>query len=232
MHGSKRLPTEVMRGREPAKPVNERKNMITTANQKPRTNKIITTVFIAVATLVVGLVIGASGAENGTKVYNTNTMPGALTNQMSSLSANLNMGGTNAWNPFQTIQNMQAQMDQSFNRMFEQFQMNPQFRDFKNNPGYSLSLNVRDMKKCYQVRAFLPDAKASNIHVNLKNGRTLEVEVNSRQTKSSLEKNETSQVAEWGQYEQVVQLPSPVKADQMKVKHDGHELIITLPKTA
>ena len=77
---------------------------------------------------------------------------------------------------------------------------------------------------------YLPDAKASDVHVTLDNGQTLKVEVNRKQSNASNQKNQTSQVAEWGQYEQVIQLPGPVKADQMKVKHEGHELIITIPK--
>jgi hypothetical protein len=30
----------------------------------------------------------------------------------------------------------------------------------------------------------------------------------------------------------MVQLPTPVKADQMKIQREGHELIITIPKAA
>lgn len=39
-------------------------------------------------------------------------------------------------------------------------------------------------------------------------------------------------VYEYRQYEQVVQLPGPVKADQMKVERKNHELFITLPKAS
>jgi len=125
---------------------------------------------------------------------------------------------------------MQAQMDREFNEMFQQFRTQPQFNTLQVNPNYSLSLNVRDLKDRYEVRAFLPDAKASDVHVTLENGQTLKVEVNNNQTNASNQTNQTSQVTEWGQYEQVIQLPSPGKTDQMNVKHEGHELIVTIPK--
>lgn len=139
---------------------------------------------------------------------------------------------SNQWNPFQEIQRMQAQMDQSFNDMFEQFRMQPQFNFQPLNSNYSSSINVEDLKDRYVVRAYLPDAKASDVHVTLNDGRTLKVEVNSRQSEKSSQTNSMSQVSEWGQYEQTVQLPTPVKPNQMTVKHDGHDLIITIPKAS
>ncbi|HEV2453819.1 MAG TPA: Hsp20 family protein [Verrucomicrobiae bacterium] len=138
--------------------------------------------------------------------------------------------GANPWDPFQEIQRMQSQMDQSFNQMFDQFRMQPQFDFLQANPNYSTSINVQNLKDCYLVHAFLPDAKTSDVHVTLNNGQTLTVEVNSRQGEKSNQTNAVSQASEWGQYEQTVQLPTPVKQNQMTVKHEGHDLIITIPK--
>lgn len=39
-----------------------------------------------------------------------------------------------------------------------------------------------------------------------------------------------TRISELGQDEEVVQLPSPVKANQMKMTRNGHELIITVPR--
>jgi len=138
--------------------------------------------------------------------------------------------GANPWNPFQEIQRMQSQMDQSFNQMFEQFRTQPQFDFLQANPSYSTSVNVEDLKDRYVVHAFLPDAKTSDVHVTLNNGQTLTIEVNRRQSENQT--NSVSQVSEWGQYEQTVQLPTPVKQNQMTVKHEGHDLIVTIPKAS
>jgi HSP20 family molecular chaperone IbpA len=140
--------------------------------------------------------------------------------------------GANPWDPFQEIQRMQSQMDQSFNQMFEQFRMQPQFDFLQANPSYSTSVNVEDLKGRYVVRAFLPDAKTSDVHVTLHNGQTLTVEVNNRQSEKSNQTNAISQASQWGHYEQTVQLPTPVKQNQMTVKHDGDDLIITIPKAS
>ena|SRR5271157_3018046 len=85
--------------------------------------------------------------------------------------SNLKTGGMETWNPFQEMRDMQAQIDQSFDQMFEWFRTNPQFSGFKDYPGCSLSLDVRNLKISYEIQADLPDAKASDVHVSVKTGR-------------------------------------------------------------
>lgn len=189
------------------------------------------TVIIGVAALIIGVVIGVAGAQFRTKTLGASKTLVADTNQpASALFGGQNLISPGPWDPFQEIQKMQSQMDQDFNEMFQQFRIQPQFNAFQGNPNCSLSLNMQDLKDRYEVRAYLPDAKASDVHVTVDNGQTLKVEVKSQQSNSSNQTNQTSQVAEWGQYQQVIQLPTPVKGEQMKVKHEGHELIITIPK--
>ena len=102
---------------------------------------------------------------------------------------------------------MQAQIDQSIDQMYEQFRSDPQLNGFKDFPGYSLSLDVRDLKDSYEIQADLPDAKASDVHVSVENGQTLNVEVNRKQTRTSDQKNAATSVIELGQYEQAIQFP-------------------------
>lgn len=186
-------------------------------------------VIIGLVAFAVGVLIGVAG----TKIGRTEQSPGKTvnTNQISLTGTGVPdlFADSNQWDPFEEIQRMQAQMDQSFNEMFEQFRMQPQFNLLPANPNYSTSIHVEDLKDRYVVRAFLPDAKASDVHVTLNNERTLKVEVNSRQVQQT---NAVSQVSQWGQYEQTVQLPTPVNQNQMTVKHDGHDLIITIPKAS
>jgi HSP20 family molecular chaperone IbpA len=151
---------------------------------------------------------------------------------LSTTAGGLKPGGPMALNPFQQIRDMQAQMARSFDQMFQQFGASPQFNSFTINPGSSLALDVQDLKNSYEVQAYVPDAKSSDVHVSLKNGRTLDVQVSHQQTQTTGGKNAATSVAEWGQYDQEVQLPTPVKGGQMKIKREGHELIIIIPKTA
>lgn len=203
------------------------------SNKTIRTNKTSLTVGIGTITLAIGLVIGVTVAE-ASGSSGSKSASGASSSTQAQSGSNSQPGSLDQWNPFQQIRNMQARMDRMFNQMNRQFQSEPGFSGFPNNPGYSLSLDVRDMKDHYEVHAYLPDAKASSVHVTLKNDQTLKVEVDSQHTTKSSNgsgnTNSFTNVADWGQYEQTVQLPTPVKAGQMKIKRHGHELIINIPK--
>lgn len=190
-------------------------------------------VVIGVVALAVGVAIGVAGMEIGRKSQGPGKTPDGNQISVASVGVPNFFADSNQWDPFQEIQRMQAQMDQSFNEMFDQFRSQPQFNLLAGNPNYSSSLNVQDLKDRYVVRAFLPDAKTADVHVTLSNdGQTLKVEVNSQQSEKNTQTNAVSQVSEWGQYEQVVQLPTPGKQNQMTVKKDGHDLIITVPKAS
>jgi HSP20 family molecular chaperone IbpA len=207
-------------------------NSTTNISNKPsHTNKTINTVIIGCVTLLIGLVLGAAAAETGSM---PSLAPKAHPPSQASATtpSNLKAGGPDTWNPFQDMRNMQAQIDQSFDKMMERFHTDPQFSGLKDYPGYSLSLDVRDLKDRYEVQADLPDAKASDVHVNLKNGQTLNVEVSRKTAETSDQKNAGTSLLELSQYDQTIQLPTPVKADQMKIQREGHELIITIPKAA
>ena len=212
-------------------------NATTTTNaggsRPARTNKTTLTVIVGFLTLILGMAIGAAAAETGTGLLRLSQKTSPATNQtLSAAAGGLNPGGTAELNPFQQIRDMQAQMAKSFDRMFQQFGASPQFNSFTINPGSSLALDVQNLKNRYEIQAYVPDAKSSDVHVSLKDGRTLDVQVSHQQTQTTGGKNAASSVAEWGQYDQEVQLPTPVKAGQMKIKREGHELIITIPKTA
>ena len=200
---------------------------------KTPTNKRTTTIIVGVITLGLGLVIGMASAGTG-KGMSRDRGNSSTTNQLSSSSNARQSPSLDAWNPFQEMRSMQAQMDRLFNQMNEQ--MNRQFqgaaslRGFTDIPGYSLSLDVRDLKDRYEVHAYLPDARKPDVHVTLGDDNVLKVEVKGGHTQNSSTTNLVSNVVEFGEYSQEVQLPTPVKADQMKVTRNGHELIITIPK--
>ena len=186
-------------------------------------SKIVITAIIALA---VGVAVGVGAAEHETgpaKNGNTPGNPGS-----SATLANANAAGQVS-DPFQQIRDMQMQMDKMFSQMSAEFRLEPQFQNVVENPAYSLSLNVEDLKDRFVVRAFLPDTKLSDANVKL-NNRTLTVDVSNQQTETSGKQGPVTNVAEWGQYEQTIQLPAPVKAGQMKITRQDHELVITVPK--
>jgi HSP20 family molecular chaperone IbpA len=135
-----------------------------------------------------------------------------------------------AWNPFQEIRDMQLRVDRMFEDMSTQFRHEPRLSLFPDTPGYSLSLKVQDLKDRYEVRAYLPNAKAADVKVSLLDKRTLKVEITNQTTSGSNEQKGSERVTEWGQYAQTIELPAPVKSEQMRIDQPTHELIVTLPK--
>ncbi|MEI8289987.1 MAG: Hsp20 family protein [Verrucomicrobiota bacterium] len=138
-------------------------------------------------------------------------------------------GANDAWDPFREMRDLQAEMDKMFQRSISRFQLSPMMDPFKNDTGYSLSLDVRELKDRYEVRAYLPDAKATDANVKLE-GNRLQVEVTNRPTASRQNTNSLVQTGEWGRYTQVVELAGKLNSTQMKVEHKNHELVITIPK--
>jgi len=135
----------------------------------------------------------------------------------------------NAWDPLQQISAIQAEINQIFQRSFAQFRANAAPGAIEAKPGYSLSMDVRDLKDRYQVRAFLPDTKASDVKVKL-DGDQLKVDVANQTSEKQVTENSETAMNEWGHYEEVVRLAGPLKDNQMKVQRMEHELIISVPK--
>jgi len=138
-------------------------------------------------------------------------------------------GADDAWDPFREMRDLQAEMDKMFQRSISRFQLSPLMDPFKNDTGYSLSLDVRELKDRYEVRAYLPDAKATDANVKLE-GNRLQVEVTNRPMASRQDTNSIVRTDEWGRYTQVVELAGTLNSSQMKVEHKNHELLITVPK--
>ncbi|HUC85347.1 MAG TPA: Hsp20/alpha crystallin family protein, partial [Candidatus Acidoferrales bacterium] len=163
------------------------------------------TVITGLIALGVGAAIGVGAEEHQAKAGKSAS---ASSGQPPSTVASNQGEAAATWDPFQQIRDMQMQMDKLLSQMSAQFRSEPQFSSLAENPAYSLSLNVEDLKDRYIVHAFLPDAKASDVNVKLDN-QTLKVEANNQQSQTSEKKDQASRVAEWGQYEQEIQLPTP-----------------------
>ena len=187
--------------------------------------------------LAIGAAIGVAGMKLRAGTPETIRPANMATNQTLVPILQSPAVASGEWDPAKEIQDMQmqmdkmqVQMDKTFDQMAMQFRNEPWFSGLPENPGYSLSFNVQDLKNRYVIRAFLPDTKVSDVNVKLENKQTLQVSVSNQESQTTNEKNIASNVSEWGQYEQLIQLPSPVKADDMKVVRHEHELLITLPK--
>ena len=140
--------------------------------------------------------------------------------------------GSAEWNPLQDIRDMQLNMDRMFDEMTTHFGQQPRQSALADSPSYSLSLRLKDVNDHYEVRARLPDAKASDVKVSLVDSRTLKVDVSDRsnETANTTGSNAGSDITEWNHYEEIIELPGPAKSEQMKVDRANRELLVTLPK--
>jgi len=205
-------------------------NAVKTTVSKPMVMGLVT------LTLVLGIVIGVAVE----KLVKRSSMP-AQAAPAADVAKPLTGGATpplapdpftndpfDSWDPFREMRSLQAEMDEMFRRSITRFRQSPRMNIFADDAGYSLSLDVRELKDRYEVRAFLPDARAADAKVKLE-GNRLEVEVTHRQTAKG-NKSAPDTVPEWGRYLQSVELAGNLKSDQMKVERKEHELLITIPK--
>ena len=192
---------------------------------------------IGLITLILGILLGVAAEKYaGRRSVSTRSTQAAYAAKSSvgktvpGLPADpLDNNAFDSWDPFREMRDLRADMDEMFRRSIARFRVNPQVNFFNDDSGYSLSLDLRELKDRYEVRAHLPDAKTSETNVKLE-GNRLEVEVTHRQTGNQPGRNATAAVAEYGRYTQAVELAGALKSDQMKVEHNNDELLITVPK--
>ncbi|MGA2245765.1 MAG: Hsp20 family protein [Verrucomicrobiota bacterium] len=199
-------------------------------------DKPVLIVLVMLLTLFVGLLIGVAtekyvvhGAVSTSEGQTAASRSPAGGTMQIPTPDTLFPGAEDAWDPFREMRDLQAEMDKMFQRSISRFQGSPLMDPFKNDTGYSLSLDVRELKDRYEVRAYLPDAKAMDAKVKLE-GNRLQVEVTNRPLASQQNTNSIVQADEWGHYTQVVELAGKLNSAQMKVEHKDHELLITIPK--
>ena len=101
---------------------------------------------------------------------------------------------------------------------------------FTRDLGYTSSLDVRDRKDHFEVRAYLPDAETKDVKVKTEGDQTLRVSVSHRKQQKKEGDGERAISSEFGTYEQLVTLPEPVKVEEMKVDTRDNEIVVTVPK--
>jgi HSP20 family molecular chaperone IbpA len=190
------------------------------------------TTIVGIATLILGLALGLGIGVWSVKNSQARSASGAQVNLSSpALSATAEPSfGKNEWDPFRQMEQMQEEIDPAIRSATKQFELNPGAMVFRSDAGYSSSFDLRDGKNSFELRAYLPDAKASDVNVRVDNDRTLHVGVTQRKEETKSTSGGSGSFTELGHYEQVVTLPEPVKSSEMKVGRHDHEIVITIPK--
>lgn len=206
--------------------------MNTTNNDQPARKSCAAGFWTGLLLLIIGLVVGAFGSKFYWQKSSTTALNDSGTKAALTAKPAINSDGTSQfsqWDPLQQMSEMQAEVDQVFQRSLAQISAKGTPAIAQVKPGYSLSMDVRDLKDRYQVRAFLPDTRPSDVAVNLK-GNELNVDMSKKLVEKPTAKNGETALSEWGNYQETVQLAGPLKDSQMKVERLPHELIITVPK--
>jgi HSP20 family molecular chaperone IbpA len=128
------------------------------------------------------------------------------------------------------MQRIQTEMNQFFSRAMNEFGMNQSFLTARTEPGFASSIDVRDKGDHYEVHAFLPERNISNVKVSAAGNNLLRISATSSKQEKKTDKSTQTVVAEWGDYEQLVTLPGPIKTKEMKIDRKEHEIVVSVPK--
>lgn len=199
-------------------------------NEQPARRSCGGAFWMALLFLIIGLVVGVFGSkyywQKSPALGANGTAPNADLTTLSPKPV-INSDTASQWDPLRQMTEVQAEIDLVFQRSMARMNASPASAQGK--PGYSLSMDVRDLKDKYEVCAFLPETKPADVTVNLK-GDQLKVDMAKKIVEKPTAKNGETALSEWGNYEETVHLAGPLKDSQMKVERLPHELIITVPK--
>jgi hypothetical protein len=140
------------------------------------------TTIVGIVTLILGLALGLgigvwsvknsqASSASGTQVNLSSPAPSAISEPSF---------GKNEWNPIRQMERMQEEIDRAIRNAVKQFELNPGAMMSRSDAGYSSSFDLRDRKDRFELRAYLPDAKTSDVNVRIDNDQTLHVGKSSR----------------------------------------------------
>jgi HSP20 family molecular chaperone IbpA len=138
--------------------------------------------------------------------------------ESSALSANKSpvpaMSPLNTASPFGDVQlrlrDLQSEMDKIFAQTFRG--LGSSF----GQSGFASSVDLREQNDKYVARIYLPNGDTSKVNATIKDGN-LDIHMN-----AGAGENEN--------FEQVITLPQPVRADEMQVERKPNMVVITVPK--
>ena len=126
------------------------------------------------------------------------------------------------WDPFELMTDLQ----QDLNRLFH--------RSLKKDNGWARTfepeIDVIEEKDSFLVKADLPGIKKEELDIKVE-GKFLTVKAERKEEKETKEKNYYASERFYGTFTRTIELPTDVKADQVKASYKDGVLEMTLPKT-
>lgn len=122
--------------------------------------------------------------------------------------------------PFADVQlrlrELNKRLDDVFARTFRD--LGPDF----GGTGFASSVDLREHKNEYVARVYLPDGDTSKVDAKIDNGN-LHLTMHTTETKDGATTSE--------KYDQIINLPQQVRADQMTVERKPNMVVVTIPKS-
>src|SRR5260370_42346101 len=187
------------------------------------------TTMVGIVTLIVGVALGLGVGVWSVKSSQASNVPAAQ-NSLSATGKDEPSFVTSDSDPFRQMERMQEEIDRAIRNATEQFQFGPGATAFRPEAGYSSSFDLLDRKDRFELRAYLPDVKASDVNVKIDNDRTLRVSVSQRKQETKKTSGGSVTFTELGQDEQVVASPEPVKSSDMTTDRHGPRAVNTAPQ--
>ncbi|HZS54501.1 MAG TPA: Hsp20 family protein [Bryobacteraceae bacterium] len=124
------------------------------------------------------------------------------------------------------MQRMQDRMDQMTRDLLSGVPNEPVITQ---QPFFGSTVNLENEKDKYVVHFYLPDRDLSNVKVEVKD-KQLHLIASEQSKKETASKTAASSEYSAGEYSQMITLPGPVHADQMKIDRKEGTVTVTLPK--
>jgi HSP20 family molecular chaperone IbpA len=184
------------------------------------------TTLVGVTTLIAGLLLGAGiGVWSAHKSEASNNA--AESRHLSSPVIQPNSSATDEKSDAsREFDRLHEEINRAIRRAMEEFELDGTMGHFRPQVGYSSSFDLRDRGDHFEIHAYLPDAKTSDLKVQLDEGNVLHLSA----TQHRQEVKSEAQVTEMGRYEEVITLPEAVRREAMKIDRKDDEVIITIPK--
>lgn len=128
------------------------------------------------------------------------------------------------------MEEMRREMDRIFDESFRERQLPTDHEGMFDLRAFGSFVDLKDEGAVYRVTAYLPDRNLDDVNVTL-DEQKLRIEAKATTAAAPAEEGETkAEVSRMAYYSQLLTLPGPVRADEMKVEKKEGVLIVTLPK--
>lgn len=128
------------------------------------------------------------------------------------------------------MEEMRREMDRVFDESFREFQLTPEYKGMFDLRTFGSFVDLKDEGMVYRVTAYLPDRNLDDVNVTL-DEQKLKIEAKASAAAAPAGNREKeAEVSRMAHYSQLLTLPGPVQANQMKVEKKEGVLIVTFPK--